>query len=125
MQQNQSGIFASRPWKIHGEGPSLTVKPGEGMNEEKVPDLTSSDVRFTTRNGAVFSFVQGRPTGPLQIAALGLSSPQAPGRVISVRLVGSDKKAVFQQTSSSLKITLPEDLPPSADIGVALEVRFA
>jgi alpha-L-fucosidase len=80
MQVNSEGIFSSRPWKVHGEGPSLLVKAVGGMNEDKVPDLTGAEVRFTSKAGSVYAFVQGSPSASVRIAALGWVAHTRPGR---------------------------------------------
>ena len=50
MAVNSEGIYATRPWKIYGEGPSTKVDvQAERFNESKRPALTAEDVRFTTR----------------------------------------------------------------------------
>ncbi len=60
MQVNSEGIYATRPWKIYGEGPSTKVKiAGGNFNEDKQSDLTASDVRFTTKGSTLYAFVHG------------------------------------------------------------------
>ena len=54
MAVNSEGIYATRPWKIYGEGPSTKVvikTNGKEFdpNEGKKPDLTAADIRFTTK----------------------------------------------------------------------------
>ena len=51
---NGEGIYATRPWKIYGEGPStkVVIKPSGkefDPNEGKKPDLAAADIRFTTQ----------------------------------------------------------------------------
>src|ERR1035438_1175888 len=59
MAVNSEGIYASRPWKIYGEGPSTMVKIEAGnFNEDKQKDLTAEDVRFTTRGSTLYAFVR-------------------------------------------------------------------
>jgi alpha-L-fucosidase len=124
MTQNREGIFGTRPWKVFGEGPSLAVEAGAGMNEDKTPDLTAADVRFTTKGGAVYAFVQGKPSGAIQIKSLSSSSTYASGRVGSVRVLGSGKTLSFRQTPTALQLDNLGDVAPSAEIGIGFEIRF-
>jgi len=49
MAVNSEGIYATRPWKIFGEGPGSKVKGSAHFNENGRKDLTAEDVRFTTK----------------------------------------------------------------------------
>lgn len=44
---NGEAIYASRPWKVFGEGPTQVVSGS--FTDAKKPDFTSQDIRFTTR----------------------------------------------------------------------------
>jgi alpha-L-fucosidase len=108
---NGEGIFGSRPWKIYGEG---VVKPNNSGsfrdNERLQESLSEKDIRFTQKNGKVYAFVLGFPTTDIvTIHALGRKSAQMNGRKIKkVRLLGSDKKIVWQQAADALYITMPD-----------------
>ena len=78
MQVNSEGIYATRPWKIYGEGPSTKVKiAGGNFNEDKQSDLTASDVRFTAKGSTLYAFVMGWPAQEAVVEALGLLEPAA------------------------------------------------
>jgi alpha-L-fucosidase len=126
MSVNGEGIFYTRPWKINGEGPSMTVKVArQNFNEGKQPDLGAQDIRFTTRGKALFAFVQGWPAGQLTIQSLATNSPQQPDKVVDVRMLGGNESFHFTQDTSGLRVTLPSDKPASADLGIALRINFA
>ena len=125
MNVNGEGIFGSRPWKIYGEGPAMKVKAGSGMNEEKKPDLTAEDVRFTVKDGFLYAFAQGWPRGECLIEALGLGSTQKPGHIVSVEMLGVPKPLRFRQEEAVLRITPPDRKPAAAAIGVTFKVRFS
>jgi alpha-L-fucosidase len=127
MTVNSEGIFATRPWKIYGEGPSTKVvvaSNGEEFdpNEGKKPDLIASDIRFTTKGSTIYAFVQGWPDGLAVIQSLGTNSPQNPAKITSARLLGRDQNLKFTQDASGLKVPLPADRPPTADIGITLKL---
>jgi alpha-L-fucosidase len=125
MKRNSEGIYGSRPWKIYGEGPSTLVKPGAGMNEDKQPDLTAQDVRFTTKGGFVYAFIQGWPEGECILRALGRASVQNPGRVVSVEMLGDSQSFHFKQEDSALRVVAPSVRPAGSNIGVTLRIRLS
>jgi alpha-L-fucosidase len=124
MQVNSEGIYSSRPWKIYGEGPSteVQIKAG-GFNEDKRGDFTAEDVRFTARGTDVYAFIQGWPEKEATVKALGLKSPQAPGKILNVEMLGHKGKLDWKQEDGSLKVQMPAE--KTSDIGIALKVQFA
>lgn len=126
MAVNSEGIYATRPWKIYGEGPSTqaVIKPnGQEFdpNEGKKPDLTAQDIRFTTKNSTLYAFVQGWPSGEAVVPALGLSSPHTV-KITSARMLGHDQNLKFIQSPDALRVTLPAARPATADIGITLKL---
>ena len=123
MSVNGEGIFYTRPWKVNGEGPSLTVKVAEGgFNESKQPDLGAHDIRFTMKGKTLFAFVQGWPEKSLTISSLGSGD-----KVVNVRLLGRNEALKFTQSASGLNVIFPgaEQKLPASDIGVTLKINFA
>jgi alpha-L-fucosidase len=126
MAVNSEGIYATRPWKVLGEGPAMkVVVESKGFNESKKPDLGPQDIRFTTKGDTLFAFVQGWPTGDLVIESLATSSPQQPAKIVDVRMLGRYESIPFTQDAKGLRLRLPGEKPPTADIGITLKVNFA
>lgn len=126
MAVNSEGIYATRPWKIYGEGPSTRVvipKNGKEFdpNEGKKPDLTAADIRFTTKGSTLYAFVQGWPTKEAVIKSLGTNSPHAT-KITSARLLGHNANLKFTQQATELRVTLPSAKPTTADIGFTLKL---
>jgi alpha-L-fucosidase len=129
---NGEAIFSTRPWKIHGEGPStkVVIKTNANWenfdpNEGKQPDLTAQDIRFTTKGKTLYAAVMGWPTRELTIQSLASNSPQDPGKVLDVRLLGRDEPLRFTQDTTGLRVTLPPTPTPASDLGIALRINFA
>ena len=124
MTLNSEGIYGSRPWKIYGEGPSTEVQVEQTrFNENNQPDLTADDVRFTTKGKLLYAYVMGIPNKELAIKALGDKSPQQPGRILNVELLGDTGKLRWKQDSQALKLRVPPiHLSP---IGITLKVTLA
>ena len=124
MEVNSEGIYASRPWKIYGEGPSTKVKiEASNFNEDKQKDLTADDVRFTAKNSTVYAFVMGTPEKQACICALGLASSQAPGKILKVEMLGHKGDLNWKQDECGLKVEMPAE--KISDIGITLKIQTA
>jgi alpha-L-fucosidase len=124
MAVNSEGIYASRPWKIYGEGPSTKVKIEAGnFNEDKQKDLSAEDVRFTIKGGTLYAFVMGWPENAVVVSALGLASPQNPGKIRNVQLLGHGGDLKWKQDEAGLKVEMPEE--KISDVGITLKVELA
>jgi alpha-L-fucosidase len=127
MSVNAEGIHGTRPWKTYGEGPSVApaAKPeGElAFNEAKRKDLAAEDVRFTTKGKALYAFVMGWPQGQARIQALGATSPQQPGKVRNVEMLGHKGKLTWKQAETELTVDMPPEKP--SEHAVALKVTLA
>ncbi len=107
MKVHSEAIHGTRPWKIHGEGPT-TPKPG--MFNEKA-EYTAQDIRFTTRGAVLYAITLAEPRGTVAIRALALDNPHERRRVRSVRLLGHPGPIAYRQTGSALVIDVPTTLP--------------
>jgi alpha-L-fucosidase len=110
MAVNSEGIYGTRPWKVSGNVTAPAA--GEmGFNERNRKDLTSNDVRFTTKGGAVYAFVMGWPEREAVIPALAIGGKLEVGRIRGVELLGHRGKLQYAQDERSLRITLPPEKP--------------
>ena len=123
MAVNSEGIHSSRPWKIYGEGPSTQAKiETENFNEDKQKDLTAADVRFTIKNSTLYAFVMGWPDKAATVNALGLNSPQDPGKIRNVELLGYKGDLKWKQDETQLRVEMPAE--KISDVGIALKVEL-
>ena len=124
MAVNSEGIYGTRPWTTYGEGPSTQVKAGGGMNENKKPDLSPADVRFTTKGKVLYAFVQGWPSSEATVKSLA-SGAQNAGKIAEVRMLGHDDRLEFKQDETGLHVTMPGTKPATADVGITLKLAMA
>ncbi len=115
---NGEGIFASRPWKKFGEGP--TEVPRGRAGDSPVP-YTPADFRFTTKDGKLYVFAMTPPTGAVTVKSLGLKA-EFSRPIAAVALVGSDATMHWIQDDSTLTIDKPERLP--SDDVISFRVTF-
>jgi alpha-L-fucosidase len=124
MGVNSEGIHGTRPWKIYGEGPSVSAeKPGGGFNESNRKPLTAEDVRFTTKGNALYVFIMGWPQREAVVRALGTQSPQSPAKIANVDLLGYSGRLTWTQEATGLRVKFPEE--KVSDDAVALKIVFA
>lgn len=120
---NGEGIYGSRPWKIFGEGPSMEKQEkGRFGGVKDVRPYESTDIRFTSKDGALYAFCMNTPTADINIKSLGNESEICDKKVATVKMLGSNKKLNWKQGNDALNITLPSNLP--AWKVVAFKVEF-
>jgi alpha-L-fucosidase len=126
LKINGEAIYATRPWKIYGEGPSAAkAEKGSfgGQKDVQSAPFTAEDIRFTqSKDGkTVYAIVLEIPTdGKVTVKSLGSGSPHWTGAIRSVRLVGGDELK-FTRDEAGLHVTLPA--PNAGRIAFALGVR--
>jgi len=126
LKVNGEAIYATRPWKIYGEAPStVTAEKGhfDGQRDVSNKPFTAEDIRFTqSKDGkTLYAIVLEIPTdGKVTIKSLANNSPNWPGKIGSVRLVGGGKLK-FTRNEAGLHISLPEKF--DGKTAFALKIR--
>ena len=116
MAVNGEAIYDTRPWKVFGEGPAMeSAAPlaAQGFNEGKGKPFTSADIRFTTKNNAVYAIVLGWPeNGEVMIKSFREGTDR--NSISAVEMLGSSQKLSFALDPSGLKVRLPEIRPENS-----------
>ncbi len=125
MGVNAEAIHGTRPWKIFGESPAAAEKPAQtaAFNENKRKDLTTSDIRFTTKGNTLYAFVMGWPDYQASIRPLALNTALRVNKIQNVELLGFDGKLQWSQDETGLKVRTPEKKP--CDHAVAFKITGA
>ena len=125
MQVNGEAIYATRPWKIYGEGPSM-VKSGS-FQGDSISKVGAKDVRFTRNkaNSVIYAITLGWPAGEFVVQALGTASATNPGKIEHVQLLGTDTEVKWNQANDGLHVELPAQYQPPTDFAAALKVSLA
>ena len=66
-QRNGEAIFATRPWRKFGEGPTKPPPPGN-FSEDKLKPFTAEDIRFTKKGETLYAIFLDWPQGESAIA---------------------------------------------------------
>jgi alpha-L-fucosidase len=130
MKVNSEAIYATRPWKMFGEGPGVRKSaPGEGFNgtpehfnESKRVDLTGEDIRFTTKGSTLNAFAMVWNQGETRIYALAPARGLERRKIARVELLGSQELVRWKLASDGLHIESPGSWP--SEHAVAFQIMF-
>lgn len=107
LRVNGEAIYGTRPWKIYGEGPTLTE---EGpMREREDKPMTAADIRYTAKGSTLYAIALDWPKGDWRMPALGSDSPHLAGKKIAkVGMVGISDPVEWYFEPEALVILPPE-----------------
>jgi alpha-L-fucosidase len=109
LQVNGEAIYGSRPWLLYGEGPTKVTSNARNSDRQQ---FTAEDIRFTTRNRALYAIALGRPAnGELLIHTLFRGTPYLGGPVCAIRLLGFPDALTWSQQDDGLHLELPQSAP--------------
>ena len=101
---NGDAIYATRPWRRFGEGP--TRPPTGHMAENEAKPFTPEDIRFTVGGGALNAFFLDWPDEESAIASLGRNAlPSA--EIQRVEMLGG-RPLSFRRGADALRLSLPK-----------------
>ncbi|MCL2709029.1 MAG: alpha-L-fucosidase, partial [Defluviitaleaceae bacterium] len=101
---NGEGIFATRPWRAHAEGP---VRVEEGAFKEQNVNYTSEDFRFTKKGGSLYAFGLKRPEdGKLLIKSLAADGKNE--KITNAALLGGGQ-ITWEQTPEGLRAGITKE----------------
>ena len=108
MALNSEAIYATRPWKIAGEG---SAKRDDKPYAE-APTYTAEDIRFTTKGDALYATAMAWPTnGKIVIKSLASGSPHFQGQIARIGLLGSEPNLEWSRNDDGVTIKLPVTPP--------------
>jgi alpha-L-fucosidase len=107
MAANGEAIHGTRPWRTYGEGPTVAA----AGHFKEADNYTPQDIRFTTKDGALYAITLGTPMAQVRIASLGAGLQPVGPTIGSVRVLGLDGSLQWHQTADALIIDLPGRMP--------------
>ena len=134
MKINSEAIYGTRPWKVYGDGPSISAAAqnaragGEhhqagAFNERNRKPLTAAEIRFTQKGKALYAFAMGRPEGAVRIPALAPGGQHGVGKIQNVEMVGAPGKLNWKQGEDGLTVEAPSQTP--SEYAVVLKIAGA
>jgi alpha-L-fucosidase len=125
MAVNHEGIYATRPWKIYGEGPSMLPQMERtgrlGFNERGRNDLTPEDIRFTVKGSVLHAFINGMAATAGRSEAGSCEQSAAAGHNPRRGHARSSRAIEWSQDDAGLNVDLPPEKP--CDHAVVLKSR--
>lgn len=119
LRTNGEAIYSSRPWRVYGEGPTEVVS-GE-FTDTKRAAFTSSDIRFTLGNDALYAISLEWPEdNRLTVRSLATSLRLYNGSIDEVTLLGHEGVLEWQRDGEGLHVQLPAR--PEGSITATLKI---
>ena len=128
LKVNGEAIYATRPWKVYGEGPSTAFsdegRHGGQADVSKKP-YTAEDIRYTTSKDGrtLYAIVCGRPAGPVALKSLGQTRALLDRPVASIEQLGAAEAVVWSRGPDALTLT-PSFAQPVSDAAVAFKITL-
>ena len=102
--RNGEAIYATRPWRKFGEGPTPSPPP-EAFGETAMKPYTAEDVRFTAKGDTLYAIFLEWPESESAIASLGRDA--LPGaKTVRIDLLGGPQLD-FRREAGALRLTIP------------------
>ena len=120
LKVNGEAIYATRPWRIYGEGPTKIV--AGSFHDTDTQSYTAEDFRFTTKGDTLYAVELAWPTSGEAVIHSLASDTAGASRVKSVELLGDQSKLSFDQREDGLHIRVPDSAP--GRYAFAFRVRF-
>ncbi|XMO85370.1 alpha-L-fucosidase [Algibacter sp. AS12] len=133
LKLNGEAIYATSPWKIHGdnlyssslidnaENSNLANTDQVAINKKKSkqfnnrtkgsPPYGQNEVRFSTKEDVLYMFVLNPVEGEIKIPSLGLNSKYNPKQIKAVELIGSHNAIEYTQSEDSFILHVPLERP--------------
>ena len=125
---NSEGIYGTRPWKVFGEGPAISLQEKGhwgGLKDVPTKPFTAEDFRFTTSKdgGTLYAFCFGVPEKEFRIVSLGKDSKLNDKAIASVEILGSTEKVAWKQEPGALVLSKPAVIPNSEAVGIKVTFK--
>jgi alpha-L-fucosidase len=121
LKVNGGAIYATRPWRVYGEGPT---KVAEGaFHDTETQHYTPNDFRFTTKGETLYAIELAWPANGEAVIHSLASGTAGEKSVESVDLLGSDAKLQFEQRPDGLHIKVSDHAP--GRYAYAFRIRFS
>jgi alpha-L-fucosidase len=120
MGRYGDAIHGSRPWRVHGEGPT-NARSGMFAEGGANSPYTARDVRYVRKGQDVYALVLGWPEdGVARLTLWGRDNPVGRGELDRVSVVGSAAPLEFRRSGAALEVPLPEAMRNRIGIGLRL-----
>lgn len=126
-------IYATRPWKIYGEGPSTTeVEEANrfgGAKDVRTEPYTDKDIRFTQSKAGdvLYAIALSLPANRELLIKSFAAGPGATAllerEIKDVSLPGASEPLEWNRNEAGLQIRLPKNLPVTTAVAIRIRLR--
>ncbi len=110
LSVNAEAIFATRPWKVYGEGPTKVV--GGSFKDTATSGYTAQDIRFTAKGDTLYAIALAWPEdGRLTIKSLASGSELTKRDIKTVQMLGSKGEVKWTRSAAGLIVEMPNEKP--------------
>jgi alpha-L-fucosidase len=110
LSVNAEAIYATRPWKVYGEGPTKVV--GGSFKDTATSGYTAQDIRFTAKGDTLYAIALAWPEdGKLTIKSLASGSQLTKRDIKTVQMLGSKAKVKWTRSAEGLIVEMPNEKP--------------
>jgi alpha-L-fucosidase len=117
-------IYDTRPWYTFGEGPTKEPE-GHFKNHQEFLKIkySSKDVRYTTKDDAIYATLLGWPGAGQEILLEAFSAENLPDplEIASLELLGSAAKLDWSETEKGLSVTMPGEAPDEMAVVIKIQ----
>ena len=109
LKANGEAIYATRPYLLHGEGPTVKTEKNRKKLKKEGYNYTSEDIRFTrSKDGkTLYVIALAWPeNGELLVKSLRKGKFDA-SSILSISQLGGAASVDWKQSAEGLKLTLP------------------
>ena len=106
---NGEAIYGTRPWQTFGEGPTKNLE-GDFTNTKRLP-FTNQDIRFTTKDNALYAICLNWPQGAATITSLSIGSGVEADNIAEITMLGAEDLLKWSQNKKGLTIQTPSEKP--------------
>lgn len=125
MRVNGEGIYATSPWKVFGEGP--TVIPEGQFTDTGREAFTSEDVRYTCKGDCIYAFLLSAKEGLNGAVLKSLAGGEIPGESIlveSAQVLGrEDVRVNISPAKDALHLTFSQKVLSEYPVCVRLKIK--
>jgi alpha-L-fucosidase len=119
LSVNAEAIYATRPWKVFGEGPTKVV--GGSFKDTATSGYTAQDIRFTAKGNTLYAIVLAWPQdGKLTIKSLATGSELTKREIKTVQMLGSKAPVKWTRSAEGLIVELPNERPSGSPIALKI-----
>lgn len=121
---NGEAIFATRPWKTFGEGPTATALLS--ANKRTLISYTAEDIRFTRSKDhqTIYAILMGVPSSKSEILIKSLSKKSEPSiEIKKITVIGNVGELKWSRDDKALKVEMPDKQPCNYAYAIKIKLK--